>query len=156
MTGTVNSAFGLSAFFFSLIARELSPGKTESFLAVLVVGTSLPVLLGAIVIKHEKGGITLEGEDGLDAQLEQAAEEQGEIPPPFERDEETPLRSGEESVLYGERNPWASQAPTPATTPGSSTLKQTGEEDVHGLGLLRVLDFWMIFAIVGACEWRLS
>ncbi|KAF8601273.1 MFS general substrate transporter [Ceratobasidium sp. AG-I] len=150
MTGTVNSAFGLSAFFFSMIARELFPGKTESFLTVLVVGTTLPVLLGAFAIKPDLGNIALVGGAALDEQLEQAAEEQGEIPPPFERDEETPLRSGEESVLYGERNPWASQAPTPATTPGSSAMKQLGEEDVHGLGLVRVLDFWMIFAIVGA------
>lgn len=149
MTGTVNSAFGLSAFFFSLIARELFPGKTESFLTVLVVGTTLPVLFGAIVIKPELGSIAL----AVDDALEEAEPEIEEPAPPFERDEETPLRSGEESVLYGERNPWASQAPTPAQTPGSTTPKSVGGgDDVHGLGLVRVMDFWVIFGIVGMCE----
>ncbi|KAG9118772.1 hypothetical protein FRC07_006544 [Ceratobasidium sp. 392] len=164
VTGTTNSAFGLSAFFFSFLAREFFPGQTSSFLTVLVWGTAIPVLIGALAIKtcplsqHDEGRIHLPGDDDLSARAggqdpEVVEEEIRDVlrdgqRVPVDEGEETPLRTGDESVLYGERNPWASRAQTPAATPGKKGGRR-GEEDVHGLGLFGVVDFWIIFGIVG-------
>ncbi|KAG9120347.1 hypothetical protein FRC07_004196, partial [Ceratobasidium sp. 392] len=164
VTGTTNSAFGLSAFFFSFLAREFFPGQTSSFLTVLVWGTAIPVLIGALAIKthplpaHEEGRIHLPGDDDLSARAggqdpEVVEEEIRDVlrdgqRVPLDEGEETPLRTGDESVLYGERNPWASRAQTPAATPGKKGGRRA-EEDVHGLGLFGVVDFWIIFGIVG-------
>ncbi|KAG8684900.1 hypothetical protein FRC11_011451 [Ceratobasidium sp. 423] len=73
-----------------------------------------------------------------------------EEPPREYWSEHTPLRSGtvDESVLYGDRNPWASQAATPAS--GAATPNSIAKaEDVHGLALFTSLDFLIIFGIVG-------
>ncbi|KAG9094466.1 hypothetical protein FRC06_010778, partial [Ceratobasidium sp. 370] len=165
VTGTVNSAFGLSAFFFSFLAHEFFPGRTTSFLTVLVWGTAIPVLVGSLIIKtpplapaNDEGRIQLPGDDNLQARAggEDPSVVENEIRhvlrngvrEPYRDEEETPLRTGEESILYGDRNPWASQAHTPAnaTPKGAAT---GGEADVHGLALFGVVDFWIIFAIVG-------
>ncbi|QRV78064.1 glycoside hydrolase family 35 protein [Ceratobasidium sp. AG-Ba] len=168
VTSTTNSAFGLSAFFFSSLARELFPGRTMSFLMVLVFGTAIPVLVGALVIKAPPimvGRIRLPADDNearVPGDEDLQARAGGEDPEAVQdelrdvlRDgvrvpaEEVPLRSGDESVLYGERNPWASQAQTPAGQTPKSSLGGSGEEDIHGLGLFKVVDFWIIFGIVG-------
>ncbi|KAG8751375.1 hypothetical protein FRC11_009469 [Ceratobasidium sp. 423] len=76
--------------------------------------------------------------------------EKREEPPREYWSEHTPLRSGtvDESVLYGDRNPWASQAATPAS--GAATPNSIAKaEDVHGLALFTSLDFLIIFGIVG-------
>ncbi|QRV92856.1 major facilitator superfamily transporter [Ceratobasidium sp. AG-Ba] len=168
VTGTTNSAFGLSAFFFSFLARELFPGRTTSFLMVLVFGTTVPVLAGALVIKTPPsmvGRIRLPADDNetrVPGDEDLQARAGGEDPEAVQdelrdvlRDgvrvpaEEVPLRSGDESVLYGERNPWASQAQTPAGQTPKSSVGGPAEQDIHGLGLFKVVDFWIIFGIVG-------
>ncbi|KAF8601274.1 MFS general substrate transporter, partial [Ceratobasidium sp. AG-I] len=134
MIGVVNSAFGLSAFFFSLVARELYPGKTKAFLTVLVFGTALPVLFGAVVIKPKTVGVNLlQNEDS-----ETSEESVASVVP----DEGTPLWPEEENRLYGERN---------VSVPRGAVLKDPVDElvDVHGLGLFKLLDFWVLFGIVG-------
>ncbi|KAG8741223.1 hypothetical protein FRC10_003145 [Ceratobasidium sp. 414] len=165
VTGTVNSAFGLSAFFFSFLAHEFFPGRTTSFLTVLVWGTSIPVLIGSLIIKtaplssaNDEGRIRLPGDDNPQARTggEDTSVVEDEIRDvlrnglrePYQDEEETPLRTGEDSVLYGDRNPWASQAQTPANATPKSGVSG-GEEDVHGLALFGVVDFWIIFGIVG-------
>jgi len=50
-TGIVISGFGLSAFFFSTIAHVLYPGDTSSFLLLLALGTSLPMVLGFFFVR---------------------------------------------------------------------------------------------------------
>jgi hypothetical protein len=157
-TGCINSAFGLSAFFFSTLARELFPGRTGAFLNVLCFGTGGAVLLGALLIRASPpvGQVRL---DESEAAREEDDDEQGEqeqVRPVWT--EQTPLRTSsmDESVLYGERNPWASLAGTPAAsgagTPSAGMGAVAKDQDVHGLGLLRSLDFWIIFGIVGCCE----
>lgn len=143
MIGVVNSAFGLSAFFFSLIARELFPGKTEAFLTVLFVGTTLPVLVGAIVMRPKPGSIVLVEE-------ERDREEEREEAVSSAQNEATPLRVGEDCVIYGEGNVWASQASTQGND--GPKLHAGGTEDVHGLEMLKTVDFWVIFGVVGMCE----
>lgn len=45
------SGFGLSAFLFSTAAHTFFPGNTSSFLFVLAIGTSLPMILGFLFIR---------------------------------------------------------------------------------------------------------
>ncbi|KAL1939679.1 hypothetical protein VTO73DRAFT_9712 [Trametes versicolor] len=49
--GIVISGFGLSAFLFSTAAHTFFPGNTSSFLFVLAIGTSLPMILGFLFIR---------------------------------------------------------------------------------------------------------
>ncbi|CUA69470.1 putative membrane protein YMR155W [Saccharomyces cerevisiae S288c] [Rhizoctonia solani] len=151
-TGGINSAFGLSAFFFSTLARELFPGRTGAFLSVLCLGTGTAVLLGAILVRPPPvGQIRLESSEEARTDTE---DEPREEPRPLWT-EDTPLRNGtvDESVLYGERNPWVSQAATPqpsgAATPNTNGAGSNKAEDVHGLALFTSLDFLVIFGIVG-------
>ncbi|GAB1521035.1 hypothetical protein RhiTH_004126 [Rhizoctonia solani] len=154
-TGGINSAFGLSAFFFSTLARELFPGRTGAFLTVLCLGTGSAVLLGAILVRPPPlGPIRLETEeDGENQEREEESEREEERRPFWT--EHTPLRTGtvDESILYGEQNPWASQAATPnasgAATPNTNGSRIDKVEDVHGIALFTSLDFLIIFGIVG-------
>ncbi|EJD34184.1 MFS general substrate transporter [Auricularia subglabra TFB-10046 SS5] len=50
-TGLVLSGFGLSAFLFSAIAHTAFPGDTSSFLLLLALGTSLPMLVGIFFVR---------------------------------------------------------------------------------------------------------
>ncbi|KAF9068493.1 major facilitator superfamily domain-containing protein [Rhodocollybia butyracea] len=50
-TGLVISGFGLSAFFFSGIAHITFPGDTSSFLLLLALGTSFPMLIGFFLVR---------------------------------------------------------------------------------------------------------
>ncbi|KAI3610638.1 mfs transporter [Moniliophthora roreri] len=50
-TGLVISGFGLSAFFFSTLAHIVAPGNTSSFLLLLALGTSLPMLVGLFTVR---------------------------------------------------------------------------------------------------------
>lgn len=50
-TGVVLSGFGLSAFLFSTIAHTAFPGDTSSFLLLLALGTSLPMLIGVFFVR---------------------------------------------------------------------------------------------------------
>ncbi|KAJ4479063.1 major facilitator superfamily domain-containing protein [Lentinula aciculospora] len=50
-TGLVISGFGLSAFLFSAIAHLAFPGNTSSFLLLLALGTSFPMLVGFIFVR---------------------------------------------------------------------------------------------------------
>ncbi|EIW81731.1 MFS general substrate transporter [Coniophora puteana RWD-64-598 SS2] len=51
-TALVLSGFGLSAFFFSTLAHALWPGNTSSLLLLLALGTSLPMLLGLLIVRR--------------------------------------------------------------------------------------------------------
>ncbi|KAH8834961.1 major facilitator superfamily domain-containing protein [Flagelloscypha sp. PMI_526] len=50
-TAIVLSGFGLSAFLFSTLAHYAFPGNTGSFLLLLSLGTSFPMLIGAIFVR---------------------------------------------------------------------------------------------------------
>ncbi|TFK64184.1 MFS general substrate transporter [Pluteus cervinus] len=58
-TGLVIGGFGLSAFFFSSMARFAYPGDTSSFLLILALGTSCPMILGFFLVK----AVPLPGEE---------------------------------------------------------------------------------------------
>nr|ODO00874.1 hypothetical protein L204_01597 [Cryptococcus depauperatus CBS 7855] len=50
-TGAVLAGFGLSAFLFSGLGHAIWPGDARGLLALLAVGTSVPMLIGALVIR---------------------------------------------------------------------------------------------------------
>ena len=50
-TGLVLSGFGLSAFWFSLLANTLFPGDISAFLLILAIGTATPMLIGLLIVK---------------------------------------------------------------------------------------------------------
>lgn len=50
-TGLVVSGFGLSAFFFSTMARTFFPGDPSALLLLLALTTSMPMLLALIVVR---------------------------------------------------------------------------------------------------------
>lgn len=130
MMGIVSSAFGLSAFVFSSIARKLFPGETGAFLTVLVAGTSVPVLVGASVFKAEPERL--------------ASVERSDV------DEETPLLPGVEDFIHGERGRRASEEPglENAVPKGLAGMA----EDVHGLELFKSTDFWVTSGVAALCE----
>jgi hypothetical protein len=61
----VLSGFGLSAFWFSLLAHTLFPGDTSAFLLILALGTAIPMLIGLFVVKpvplHPTSSATIDG-----------------------------------------------------------------------------------------------
>ncbi|KAG9055898.1 hypothetical protein FS842_000813 [Serendipita sp. 407] len=50
-TSTVASGYGLSAFFFSALAHVFFPGNTSDLLLVLAIGTSIPMLVGLVLVR---------------------------------------------------------------------------------------------------------
>ncbi|KIJ58855.1 hypothetical protein HYDPIDRAFT_101889 [Hydnomerulius pinastri MD-312] len=50
-TGLVLSGFGLSAFWFSMLAHLLFPGDTSAFLLILALGTAIPMLVGLFIVR---------------------------------------------------------------------------------------------------------
>ncbi|KAG6897161.1 hypothetical protein C0992_003667 [Termitomyces sp. T32_za158] len=50
-TGLVISGFGLSAFLFSTVSRIHFPGNTSSFLGLLALGTSVPMIFGFVFVR---------------------------------------------------------------------------------------------------------
>ncbi|KAI0788666.1 major facilitator superfamily domain-containing protein [Abortiporus biennis] len=83
-TGLVLSGFGLSAFLFSTIAHVFFPGDTSSFLLILAIGTSLPMVLGFFFIKP----VPLPGSDGLEHEHEHGGYEHVANNEVFEEEEE--------------------------------------------------------------------
>ncbi|KAH7890307.1 major facilitator superfamily domain-containing protein [Phlebopus sp. FC_14] len=49
--GVVFSAFGLSAFWFSMLANIFFPGDTSAFLLTLAVGTAFPMVIGLFILR---------------------------------------------------------------------------------------------------------
>ncbi|KAG2072860.1 MFS general substrate transporter [Suillus decipiens] len=52
ITGLVLSGFGLSAFFFATVASIAFPGDTSALLFVLGLGTTMPMLLGLVIVRQ--------------------------------------------------------------------------------------------------------
>lgn len=130
MIGVVSSAFGLSAFFFSLIAKEIFPGETRAFLTVLMIGTGVPVLVGTSALRLRVKPIA-----GVEERLVE--------------NEETSLQSGEEHTIYGERNTPAHEDPVIESGIPNDPARNAG---VYGLELFKTTDFWVIFGIIAMCE----
>ncbi|KAI5988455.1 major facilitator superfamily domain-containing protein [Pisolithus marmoratus] len=148
-TGLVLSGFGLSAFLFSTIAHVFFPGNTSTFLLLLALATSMPILLALFIVRPVP------------------------LPPtrPGPRDDE---HGDYEQILSGEVVPFItdpnihtvgvaeedSRAPLLGSRPqdGSSSTLRPGRShsrprpdnlpDIHGKMLWRNVDFYVVFVIM--------
>ncbi|KAJ8522776.1 hypothetical protein ONZ45_g655 [Pleurotus djamor] len=123
-TGLVLSGFGLSAFIFSTIAHLAFPGNTSSFLLVLAIGTSLPMLLGFFFIRV----VPVETNDASESEAILTSLD----------DCQTPLLSDQtpsiaRSILAAEYAP--------------SKAQEYVEPDVGGWDLWKNGDFWCLFVL---------
>ncbi|KAK2067792.1 hypothetical protein P8C59_001499 [Phyllachora maydis] len=108
------AAFGLSAFFFSLIGSILFPADTSAFLMLLAAGTSGMALLGFFFLRV--------------------------LPPSHNSYRPLPGLAGSQQ-LHQSLSEEAKQR-------GASDL-QDWEPDIRGRHLLRNLNFWQLFSIMG-------
>ncbi|KAJ3483194.1 hypothetical protein NLI96_g6485 [Meripilus lineatus] len=173
-TSLVLSGFGLSAFVFSTLAHVAFPGDTSSFLLVLAIGTSLPMILGFFFVKpiplpprknnHPEGFVI----------TRRLSSNQRETPFLSEADARVPLLSGdsyEDADLPTTRAPKPStlRVGSPDTSPStpidvdeepthlrstslSNELRHNGVgstslPDISGMGLVRSVEFWLLFTI---------
>ncbi|KAF5371466.1 hypothetical protein D9615_009591 [Tricholomella constricta] len=133
-TGIVLSGFGLSAFLFSTVSRVQFAGNTSSFILLLALGTSIPMVFGFFLIRPiplpptdpvhgvEHGGRSSEEDsEGLDS-LES---ENRALLAPRDMVPEAPPRLSRRAAL--------SQGLLP---------------NVYGSKLFTSRDFWLIFSIL--------
>ncbi|KAG5637900.1 hypothetical protein H0H81_002728 [Sphagnurus paluster] len=125
-TGVVLSGFGLSAFLFSTISRVKFAGNTSSFILLLSLGTSLPMIIGFFLVRP----IPLPPTDPI-AGVERGAEETDEA-----RDEHRALLAAQESV------------DAPAQLSRRAALNQGILPNVYGRKLFTSSDFWLLFTIL--------
>ncbi|KAL4247510.1 MFS transporter superfamily protein [Abortiporus biennis] len=170
-TSLVLSGFGLSAFFFSTIAHVFFPGNTSSFLLVLAIGTSLPMILGVFFVKPVvMSGATLDRDSSVHS-LEDGIERHGEAAD--NREDEPLLQDDEVEVVQRDEvddeslpsqihhHPHPNLHPSEYVIPASPTIttrrqsatKGKGREHdvdhgITGLGLLKSLDFMLLFSIM--------
>ncbi|KZP11884.1 MFS general substrate transporter [Athelia psychrophila] len=163
-TGIVISGFGLSAFFFSTISRTIYHGDTSSFLLLLALGTSFPMILGFFFVRR----IPLPAYDLVHTTEYGAIEE--ELP---EDESEITLASGAETPLLGgepsvERTSNSLELSLPRSSLADlshrprSSIHRSGFADAHrmhleptdisGKQLLVSVDFWIIVVIMSLCE----
>lgn len=130
-TGLVISGFGLSAFFFSTVSHFF-PGDTSSFLLLLALGTSAPMIIGFFFVRpiplpQEK----LEGDD--------------------EGDEEGILTT----LLHQQHHP---DHTTESHLLDHDAIERSAESltrrevdplpNIYGKHLFKSFDFWLLFSIL--------
>ncbi|KAF8341288.1 major facilitator superfamily domain-containing protein [Cantharellus anzutake] len=174
VTGLVVSGFGLSAFVFSTLAHTVFPGDTSNFLLVLALGTSLPMVIGALIVKV----VQQPGESGSYAPI--AAEE--DLGDENSYASVHRRRSGEITVRQRSRSSssfdlqvpeFGTRLQFPASgamyqhvdlddiseaheVPDVETARNTGTPsppnemilDIYGKELIKTSDFWLIFFIL--------
>ncbi|KAH0586803.1 hypothetical protein H2248_005652 [Termitomyces sp. 'cryptogamus'] len=143
-TGIVISGFGLSAFLFSTVSRIYFPDNTSSFLGLLALGTSLPMIAGFFFVRP----ISLPTTPGRSS-LEEARGSRED------RDEEVDdEHSGEQSTLLplsfpSLRTPSPSPSPSSQLRPPSLPRHPTNTLiNIHPPKLFKSIDFWLLFSIL--------
>ncbi len=147
-TSLVLSGFGLSAFVFSTISHVAFPGNTSSFLLVLAIGTSLPMLLGIILVKPIPLPPTEHVvEDGVARHSQgHSDEEDPHTMSRIETDARVPLLSSHDvdntdSPPHGTRTSLRSKMDVNTSLP-----------DISGMGLAVSVEFWLLSIITVLCE----
>ncbi|KZS96006.1 MFS general substrate transporter [Sistotremastrum niveocremeum HHB9708] len=133
-TGIVISGFGLSAFFFSTIAKVFFAHSTSSLLLLLSLGTSLPMIMGFFVVRPVPHAERPDDDEAFlhAGRQDYTAVSQSEIYEVPERNrviEMSPSRS----------------PPLPKSFP--RTAESTALADIHGKTLLTSFDFWLLATI---------
>ncbi|KIY63648.1 MFS general substrate transporter [Cylindrobasidium torrendii FP15055 ss-10] len=128
-TGIVMSGFGLSAFVFSTLAHFVFPGDTSTFLIVLALGTSLPMIAGFFLIRP----IPLPPTETTTRRRRDSSEPLLSERPNFDREIEDVAVDGQEE--------------SPATKV-HTTDNHLEHPNIYGLELWKNIDFWLLFLIL--------
>ncbi|GLB33202.1 putative MFS general substrate transporter [Lyophyllum shimeji] len=131
-TGIVISGFGLSAFLFSTISRVEFAGNTSSFLLLLSLGTSIPMIIGYFFIRP----IPLPPTDPV-AGVEQGGSRSESDALNHEDSENHALLASEEDLPIA-----------PVQLSRRAALSQGLLPNVYGRKLWTSKDFWLLFTIL--------
>ncbi|KAF8120704.1 major facilitator superfamily domain-containing protein [Boletus edulis] len=166
-TGLVLSGFGLSAFWFSLLAHTLFPGNTSAFLSILALGTAFPMIIGLFIIKpvplHPTSSHTMvEGYDAIptgegivfvgetqavmDSEADVDADADSAPLLPHEHEQETSSYQASLPTSAVELNP-----PVHVHRERSVGDKDA-LPDIHGKRLWLTPDFYLVFMIMAICS----
>ncbi|KAF8550215.1 MFS general substrate transporter [Imleria badia] len=164
-TGLVISGFGLSAFWFSLLAHTFFPGDTSALLLILALGTAIPMLIGLFTIKSvplhpTSSHATVEGYDSIPSGDGIVFIGEGQVVEDPEADSEAEAEADFASLLSHEQEPSSYQIPVPLLKLNHaanlhcepSTGDKNGLPDIHGKQLWLTPDFHLIFVIVAICS----
>lgn len=170
-TGLVLSGFGLSAFWFSLLAHTLFPGDTSAFLLILALGTAIPMLIGLFIVKpiplpptslNARCETTIEGYVPIPSGDAVVFVGESQVASDSEVDAEVDVDSV--PLLSHEQEQSSYQVPVPPSAvklnlPVNSHHEQSvGDKDelpdVHGKGLWLTPDFYLVFTIMAICGYR--
>ncbi|GLB43770.1 putative nodulin-like [Lyophyllum shimeji] len=130
-TGLVISGFGLSAFLFSTVSRVAFPGDTSSFILLLTLGTSIPMILGYFLVRPiplppiVSAKIVAQG-----AQNVHEASDQLET-------ESSPLLASSQDVLQAS-----------VQLSGRAAISKGLAPNVFGHELFASTDFWLLFTML--------
>ncbi|KAG8220377.1 major facilitator superfamily domain-containing protein [Butyriboletus roseoflavus] len=168
-TGLVLSGFGLSAFWFSLLAHTLFPGNISAFLLILALGTAIPMLIGLFIVKpvplpptslNAQDETTIEGYDPIPSGDTVVFMEESQLASDSEVDAEVDVDSV--PLLSHEQEQSSYQVPVlPSAVKSNlpvslhheiSVGDKDGLPDIHGKGLWLTPDFYLIFTIMGICS----
>jgi hypothetical protein len=171
-TALVISGFGLSAFLFSTIAHIAFSGDTSSFLLLLALGTSFPMILGFFLVHpiplpaselehstYVDGGGAAEAasaivfereDDSRTALLSQVGtadvEHSNSSPDPYSQSPADPSDHAES------RSEQVELSPTRATFSVQSLHHpRQAEPNVSGLKMLATLQFWLLSTTMMLC-----
>ncbi|KAG8809163.1 hypothetical protein FRC17_003571 [Serendipita sp. 399] len=195
-TSIVASGYGLSAFFFSTLAHVFFPGNTSGLLLVLAIGTSVPMLIGLVLVKvvphaewvaipsstqprHSievvperderrqsqtwevystvvgQGGYERLTESDLEDEILEASASAPFLPQNRRSGEEARSPDGaRELELSPSRRPSAALADLQANIRRHSRSRSRNmahhheSADIHGWGLLKATEFWILFSIM--------
>ncbi|KAF4600466.1 MFS transporter superfamily protein [Pleurotus pulmonarius] len=168
-TGLVISGFGLSAFIFSTVAHIVFPGDTSSFLLLLSVGTALPMILGFFLVRpiplppdpHTHEHPVVEGDaDAIEAAAVIFQHEDNSSTHLLFQDDSDDSDPSDTSVYDGGNALELSRSLSPETyhhrSISSSTRRSLsshkehveGPPNIHGFGLWKRGDFWLLFSML--------
>jgi len=176
-TGLVISGFGLSAFIFSVIAHAAFTENVSSFLLLLSLGTSLPMIVGYFFIRiiplpsserardpehhpensGEVAGVTFMHEQSSQTPLlaEHNLEEEMALVG-GDRDDPLDYRSPQNRDSL-ELSPTRDGSPRRPRVPtrqslGSAALLTGQLPNIHGKALFMTVNFWLLCIILSLCE----
>lgn len=160
------SGFGLSAFFFSLLAHTLFPGNTSALLLTLAIGTATPMLMGLLIVKpvplptrsNAPSISTIEGYDPIPSNATIFIEPQTTLGPVMD----TEADSDSTPLLSHEREPTSYRVLVPSTIdvdldpsvclrPQRNVGDRDVLPDIYGKQLWLSPDFYLLFVIITIC-----
>ncbi|KAG6375350.1 major facilitator superfamily domain-containing protein [Boletus reticuloceps] len=166
-TGLVLSGFGLSAFWFSLLAHTLFPGDTSAFLSILAFGTAIPMIIGLFIVKpvplHPTSSHTMvEGYDSIPTGEGIVFVGEAQVAMDSEADVDADADSAPLLPHEQETSSYQASLPTSAVKLNPPVHlhreRSVGNKDkdalpdIHGKRLWLTPDFYLVFMIMAICS----